>query len=99
MECKCGALNEARTRTLSVETPAAQLEQYQMQQDENQKVGVALVSPAEDQARVSGDRDSLRHQRASAGHRMSEDSVVRDNLQQKTMELTEELQEAQTVCV
>ena len=86
MECKCKALNEAGTcTTFSVETLTAQLEQYQMQQDENQKVGVALFSPAEDRARMSRDRQH-----------MSEDSAARDNLQQKTMELTDELHEAAT---
>ena len=44
-------------------TPA-QLEQYQTQQDENQKSGVALASPAEDLAGMSRDCDSLQCQRA-----------------------------------
>ena len=96
MECKCNALNEAETCQCG---DPAQLEQYQMQQDENQKIGVALVSRAEDLAIMSRSHDSLRHQRADAGQRMSEDSDARDNLQQKTMELTEELHEAETACV
>ena len=70
-----------------------------MQQDENQKVGVALVSPTEYRARMSRSLDFLRHQRADAGQRMSEDSAACDNLQQKTMELTEKLHEAEAACV
>ena len=100
MECKCNALNEARMCTaFSVETLTAQLEQHQMRQEDNQKAAMALVSQAEDLARMSRSRASLRHQRADAGQRMSEDSAARDTLQQKTMELTEELDEAKTACV
>ena len=56
-----------------------------MQQDENQKVATANVSPSEDGARMYRYHDSLRHQRADAGQRTAEDS--------------EELHEAQTACV
>ena len=71
-----------------------------MQQDENHKVATANVSPSEDRARMCRYHDSLRHQRADAGQRIAEDSAARDNLQQKTMELTEELHEAENpVCV
>ena len=60
-----------------------------MQLDENQKVATANVSPSDDHAIMCRYQDSLRHQRADAGHRIAEDSAARDNLQQKTMELTE----------
>ena len=90
MECKCNALNEAGTcTTFSVETLTAQFEQWQMQQDENQKIGVALVSPIEGWARMSRTRGSLRQQRVDGYQRLSEDSAARDALQQKRMELTE----------
>ena len=70
-----------------------------MQQDEHQKVATAIVSPSEDRVRMYGYQDSLRHQCADAGQRMAEDSAARDNLQQKTMELIEELHEAETAYV
>ena len=89
MECKCNALNEAGTCTTSVETLTAQFEQHQMQQDENQKVAMAIVSPTEDRARMSRTWGSLREQRFDARQRMSEDGAARDALQQKGMEFTE----------
>ena len=45
-----------------------------MQQDENQKVATAIVSPSEDWARMYRYHDSLRHQRVDAGQRIAEDS-------------------------
>ena len=49
-----------------------------------------LACTAEDLTAVSRDRDSLRHQLADAGQRMSEGSATHDALQQMMMELTEE---------
>ena len=80
----------ARTcTTFSVEALTAQLEQHQMQQDENQKVAMAIVSPTEDRAVMSRTRGSLRQQRVDTRQRMSEDSAALDALQQRRMELTE----------
>ena len=62
-----------------------------MQQDENQKVAMAIVSPTG--ARMSRTRDSLGQQRVDARQRMSEGSAARQN------ELTEELHEAEIACV
>ena len=69
-----------------------------MQQDENQKVAMAIVSPTEDRAIMSRTRGSLRQQRVDARQRM-EGSAARDALQQKRMELTGELHETEIACV
>ena len=85
--------------TFSEKALTAQLEQHQMQQDENQKVAMAIVSPTEDRAVMSRTRGSLRQQRVDARQRMSEGSAARDALQQWRMELTEELHKAEIACV
>ena len=56
----------------------------------NPGAGTELASLAEDLTAVSRDRDSVRHQLADAGQRMSEVSAAHDALQQKMMELSQE---------
>ena len=48
-----------------------------MQQDENQKIAMTIVSPTG--ARMSRTRDSLGQQRVDARQRMSEGSAAREN--------------------